>query len=59
MDQAIIRALAMELATKVNGMVNIPLVKDEDEQAFFELIILMVLEIVFNKLGFKYNVEKK
>ncbi len=59
MDSALIKALAVELAGKVNGVVNIPLVKEEDEQAFFELIILMVLEIVFGKLGFKCKVEKK
>ena len=54
MDTDLIKALARELATKVNKVVDVPLIREEDEQAFFELIILIVLELVFNKLGFKF-----
>jgi hypothetical protein len=53
MNNELLKVLAKELAVKVNKAVNIPLVKEEDEQAFFELIILMLLEIVFSKLGFE------
>jgi len=58
MDQEVIKALARELAAKVNAAVNIPLIKEEDEQAFFEIVILMMLELLFNKLGFKFALEK-
>jgi len=51
MDNELIQALAKELATKVNKLINIPLVKEEDEQAFFEMLILMLLDIVLSKLG--------
>jgi hypothetical protein len=53
MNNELLKTLAKELGTRVNKAVNIPLVKEEDEQAFFELIILMLLEIVFSKLGFE------
>ena len=58
MDKDILKELAQELATKVNAAVNIPLVKEEDEQAFFEIVILMMLELVFSKLGFSVALEK-
>ena len=58
MDNEILKTLAKELASKVNAAVNIPLVKEEDEQALFEIIILMVMEILLGKLGFRYKVEK-
>ncbi|MDI9528699.1 MAG: hypothetical protein QM233_02065 [Candidatus Cloacimonadota bacterium] len=51
MNSELIQALAKELATKVNGIVNIPLVDEEHEQAFFELLIVILLEILLNKLG--------
>lgn len=51
MNSELIQALAKELATRVNGVVNIPLVDEEHEQAFFELLIVILLEILLNKLG--------
>ena len=51
MDNELIQAMASELAAKVNKIVNIPLVSEENEQAFFEMIILMLLDIVLSKLG--------
>ena len=51
MNTDFIKTLALELATRINKLVNIPLVKEEDEQKFFEMIVLMVLEIVISKLG--------
>ena len=51
MNSELIQALAKELATKVNGIVKIPLVDEEHEQAFFELLIVILLEILLNKLG--------
>ncbi|MFO8144274.1 MAG: hypothetical protein R6T89_00870 [Candidatus Syntrophosphaera sp.] len=58
MDQEILKALAKELATRVNNTVDIPLVNEEDEQALFELIILIVIELIFTKLGFKFSIEE-
>lgn len=51
MNSELLHALAKELATRVNGIINIPLVDEEHEQAFFELLIVILLEIVLNKLG--------
>ena len=53
MDNALLKELARELAAKVNHLVDVPLVNEDDEQAFFELIILILLEMIFNRLGFK------
>ncbi|MGC9361692.1 MAG: hypothetical protein ACP5F3_02060 [Candidatus Syntrophosphaera sp.] len=58
MDQEILKALAKDLATRVNCAVDIPLVKEEDEQALFELIILIVIELIFTKLGFMFSIEE-
>ncbi len=57
MDKTLLRELARKLATRVNELVDIPFVKEEDEQALFELIILLVLELVFGRLGFKMNIK--
>jgi len=56
-DKTLLRELARKLATRVNELVDIPFVKEEDEQALFELIILLVLELVFGRLGFKMNIK--
>ena len=53
MNETLLKELARELASKVNNLVDVPLVNEEDEQAFFELIILLLLELIFNRLGFK------
>ena len=57
MNENLLKELARELATKVNNLVDIAIIKEDDEQAFFELIILLMLELVFNRLGFKNVVE--
>lgn len=43
--------LARELATRVNKMINIPLINEETEQVFFELMIGIILGIIFDHLG--------
>jgi len=53
MDSTLCKQLAKELATQVNKMVNIPLIKEEDEQAFFEMVILLILEMIMSRLGIK------
>ena len=57
MNNELLKELARELASKVNNLVDVPLVNEEDEQAFFELIILLLLELIFNRLGFKNVIE--
>ena len=57
MNENLLKELARELATKVNNLVDIPIIGEDDEQAFFELIILLMLELIFNRLGFKNVVE--
>lgn len=51
MNNEVMRALAKELATRINQLVDIPLISEESEQAFFEMVILMVLELVFSRFG--------
>ena len=57
MDQELLKSLARELAQKVNKVVNIPLIREEDEEAFFEIVILMMLDLVLGKLGGKYKLR--
>lgn len=51
MNNELMKAMAKELATKINRAVNLPLISEENEQAFFEMIILMVLELVLSRMG--------
>ncbi|MDZ4181408.1 MAG: hypothetical protein U1B83_00930 [Candidatus Cloacimonadaceae bacterium] len=51
MDQNLLQALAKELASRVNRMVNIPLVSEAQEQVFFEMIIGIVLDLILKALG--------
>ncbi len=51
MNTDFINTLAQELATRINKLINIPLVKEEDEQEFFKMVVKMVLEIVISRLG--------
>ena len=53
MNTDFIKLLAKELTTKLNHLVNIPFIKEEDEQAFFEVVVNIVLGAVlanFDKL---------
>lgn len=42
--------LVKELASKVNHIVNIPFVSEEQEQKFFEMIFLLVLDTLLSQL---------
>ncbi|MDI3504769.1 MAG: hypothetical protein PWP64_1705 [Candidatus Cloacimonadota bacterium] len=42
--------LARELATRINALVDIPLVNEENEQLFFELIVTILLQLFFDTL---------
>jgi len=50
MNNEMMQMLAKELATRVNKAVNIPLISEENEQAFFELIVLLVLDLVLARV---------
>jgi len=45
-----INAMAKELATFVNKIVNIPFVSEAEEQFVFELVILKALQLIMSKV---------
>ncbi len=51
MNTEFISTLAKELATRINSAINIPLLKEDDEQKFFEMVVMVILDIVLAKLG--------
>jgi|LSQX01.3.fsa_nt_gb hypothetical protein len=53
MKDGLLKELAERLATKINKLIDIPFMDEADEQAFFEFIILMVLEMIFGLIGLK------
>ena len=57
MNENLLKELARELATKVNNLVDIPIIKEEAEQAVIEMIVLLMLEPVINRLRFRNVVE--
>lgn len=42
-------SLAKELATFVNGLINIPFMSEVEEQIFFELILLKALQLIVGR----------
>lgn len=50
-------SLARELATRLNKMINIPLINEEVEQAFFEMVVSMLLGLILDKLGLMDKLE--
>ena len=51
MKTEIIKPLAKELATRINMTVNIPFVSEEQEQYFFEMIIVLVLDTLLGQIS--------
>ena len=51
MKTELIKPLAKELATRINMTVNIPFVSEEQEQYFFEMIIILVLDTLLGRLS--------
>mgnify|MGYP006920753206 FL=1 len=49
--------IAEELAKKVNKALNLPILNEQQEQAFFEMVILLLLELLINKLGLNLDVN--
>lgn len=42
--------LVTELATRINGIVNVPLINEQNEQVFFELVVSILLGIFFDEM---------
>ena len=42
--------LIKELANRINQLVNIPLINEQNEQAFFELVISILLVIFLDEV---------
>jgi hypothetical protein len=53
-NKEFLKPLVTELATQVNKVVNIPFVSEEQEQLFFEMIIMLVLETLLRQLVPEY-----
>ncbi|MCB5270453.1 MAG: hypothetical protein LHW56_01255 [Candidatus Cloacimonetes bacterium] len=43
-------SLTHELASRLNDLINIPLISEENEQAFFELVVAILLQLLFDSL---------
>nr|MDK2851083.1 hypothetical protein [Candidatus Cloacimonadota bacterium] len=50
MDNDIYNPLVRDLADRVNKIVNIPLVNEENEQIFFELVVTILLQLFLDTL---------
>ena len=50
MNTDFVSVLASQLATKLNSLINIPFVSEKDEQAFFEVMVNIVLGAVVTNL---------
>lgn len=55
MSSTLNKTLAQELATKINKVVNIPLMNEKEEQVLFELIILIILDIFLSGMDATIN----
>ncbi|MDD2230219.1 MAG: hypothetical protein PHY48_12500 [Candidatus Cloacimonetes bacterium] len=42
--------LVKELATRINKVVNIPLINEHNEQVFFELVVAILLDIFLSEI---------
>lgn len=52
------QAVARQIATKINGLVNLPFINEEQEQAFFEMIVLIVLETLLGQLHKELDIPR-
>ncbi len=50
MNTELLKPLVKELATKINRSINIPFINEDQEQAFFEMILLLVLDTLLGQL---------
>lgn len=49
MNEAIV-IFARELARQVNQVVDLPFMNEEEEELFFQVVVMKVLEIAFGKM---------
>lgn len=42
--------LVKELANRINKLVNIPLINEQNEQVFFEMVVAILLDIFLGEL---------
>ena len=54
-----VQELAKQLATKINDKVNLPFLNEEQEQAFFELVVMTLLEMTLGRLLTFLEPQKK
>jgi hypothetical protein len=57
MNENMLHNIAEELAKKVNKALNVPILNEQQEQAFFEMVILLLLEMLINKLGLNLDMN--
>ena len=57
MNENMLHNIAEELAKKVNKALNVHILNEQQEQAFFEMVILLLLELLINKLGLNLDVN--
>ena len=51
MNETLLKEIAALLAERVNQAVDIPFVDEEDEQKFFELVVLILLRLILDLIG--------
>ncbi len=50
MNRDKIQSLAKELSVFINRLVNVPFINEEEEQFFFEIVLLKALQLVLGEL---------
>ncbi|MCK9557423.1 MAG: hypothetical protein PHO85_06220 [Candidatus Cloacimonetes bacterium] len=50
------QVLVREIATRINELINIPLINEKNEQIFFELIVNILMQILLNALDLDADV---
>jgi len=51
MNETLLKQIATLLAERVNQAVDIPFVDEEDEQKFYELVVLILLRLILDLIG--------
>ena len=51
MNETLLKQIAALLAERVNQAVDIPFVAEEDEQKFYELVVLILLRMILDLIG--------
>jgi len=51
----LIPAVAREVATQINRLVDLPFLSEDEEEIFFQLLVTKVFEVSFRKLVIYLN----